>query len=101
MGISIAYYRGNSSEQVNSDENSHHTSPRDKPYNTDYPRKDIRFEIEGPSRKQLKKSPCFRTVENSVVSVKSSVTSTQRKTPTDCKSESEYFHLVKAATGTF
>ena len=30
MGISIANYRGNSSEQVNLGENSHYTSPRNK-----------------------------------------------------------------------
>ena len=35
---------GNSSEQVNSGENSRHTSPRNKPYNTDY---------SGPTRKQM------------------------------------------------
>ena len=65
MGISIANYRGNSSAKfsvkTNSGEYIQYTSPRNKLYNTDYLRKDFRFDIEGPTRKELKKRPCFRT----------------------------------------
>ena len=53
--ITVGTRRTKSSVKTNSGENSQHTSPRNKPYNTDYPRKDLRFETEGPTRKELKK----------------------------------------------
>ena len=63
MGISIANYRGNSSAKfsvkTNSGEYIQYTSPRNKLYNTDYLRKDFRFDIEGPTRKELKKTSMF------------------------------------------
>ena len=56
--------RTKSSVKTNSGENSQHTSPRNKPLRLItwiITRKDFKFEIEGPTRKELKKSPCFRT----------------------------------------